>query len=77
MLMLMKKGSICKNLTSAKNSSKQSMAMMIPNKLSIADFTPKSKPGIQFRKLSVFNEDANSRCSVSYGALVQGQKAQP
>lgn len=70
-MMLMKRSSISKNLTTTKGRQKQSMAV-VRNRPSIAEL-PEAKPRVGFegRKLSVFNEESEnqSRASVSYGAF--------
>jgi hypothetical protein len=70
-MILMKRSSISKNLTTTKGRQKQSMAV-IRNSPSIAEL-PEARPRVGFegRKLSVFNEESEiqSRASVSYGAF--------
>jgi hypothetical protein len=64
-MMLMKRSSICKNLTSTKAKQKQSMAV-IRNRPSIAE-VPEARPKVWYegRKLSVFNEDSENQSRAS------------
>jgi hypothetical protein len=65
MMMVMKRSSICKNLTNTKAKQKQSMAI-IRNRPSIAEI-PETRPKVGFegRKLSVFNEDSENQSRAS------------
>ena len=65
MMMVMKRSSICKNLTNTKAKPKQSIAV-IRNRPSIAELS-EARPKVwnEGRKLSVFNEDSENQSRAS------------